>query len=243
MKYKRIVLKLSGEALSSKREKSVVDISSLSSISQEIKKLELLKVEIAIVVGGGNIWRGSEVLKEWDSKFNRITADYIGMIATTINALVLKDVFEKAGIEVVVLSAIDIPKICNSYTPALADEYLRKGVVVILAGGTGSPYFTTDTTAALRAVELNADVLLKATKVDGVYTKDPVKYPDAKKFSSLTFSEAIKRKLKIMDTTAFSLCMENNIKIIVFNLFKTGNIVKAAKGEKVGTEVAVRRQK
>lgn len=229
--YKRILLKLSGEAFLG-RLSSGIGEKALERIINEIKQIKKLKVELAVVVGGGNIWRGSQ---QKIKIVNRVTLDYMGMLATVMNSLALQDALEKVGIETRIQSAIEMSKITEPLNINHAVKHLRKGRVVIFAGGTGSPYFTTDTTAVLRAIEIGADVLLKGTQVDGVYTEDPRKNSRAKKYSRLTFLEAIRKHLKIMDTTAFSLCLDNNLKVIVFSLYKPNNIVNAVKGKKVGT--------
>ena len=231
--YKRILLKLSGEAFLGKSS-SGVDEKALARIVNEIKKVKKLKVELAIVVGGGNIWRGGQ---QKIKIINRVTLDYMGMLATIMNSLALRDALEKAGIETHIQSAIEVGEITEPLNINDAVKHLRKGRVIIFAGGTGNPYFTTDTTAVLRAIEIGADVLLKGTQVDGVYTEDPHKNLRAKKFSHLTFMSAIKKHLKIMDTTAFSLCLDSDLVIIVFNLYKSGNILNAIKGKKIGTLV------
>ncbi|PIV52932.1 MAG: UMP kinase [Elusimicrobia bacterium CG02_land_8_20_14_3_00_37_13] len=231
--YKRVLLKLSGEAFLGKSS-SGVDEKALAGIVNEIKKVKKLKVELAIVVGGGNIWRGGQ---QKIKIINRVTLDYMGMLATIMNSLALRDALEKVGIETHIQSAIEVGKITEPLNINSAVQHLRKGRIIIFAGGTGNPYFTTDTTAVLRAIEISADVLLKGTQVDGVYTEDPHKNLRAKKFSHLTFMSAIKKHLKIMDTTAFSLCLDSDLVIIVFNLYKSGNILNAIKGKKIGTLV------
>ena len=230
-KYKRVVLKISGEALSGNKN-SGIDNETIEKIAAEIKDVKQLGVELAIVIGGGNIWRGKETkIKAID----RVTSDYMGMLATVINAIALQDVIEKYNIVTRVQSAIEISKLCEPYIRRRALRHLEKDRIVIFAGGTGNPYFTTDTTAVLRAIELKADVLLKATQVDGVYSDDPKKNKNAKKYDSITFMEAIKKRLKIMDMSAFSLCMDNNLPVIVFNLHKPGNIVNSILGKHIGT--------
>ncbi|OIO74375.1 MAG: UMP kinase [Elusimicrobia bacterium CG1_02_37_114] len=231
--YKRVLLKLSGEAFLGKSS-SGVDEKALAGIVNEIKKVKKLKVELAIVVGGGNIWRGGQ---QKIKIINRVTLDYMGMLATIMNSLALRDALENVGIETHIQSAIEVGKITEPLNINSAVQHLRKGRIIIFAGGTGNPYFTTDTTAVLRAIEISADVLLKGTQVDGVYTEDPHKNLRAKKFSHLTFMSAIKKHLKIMDTTAFSLCLDSDLVIIVFNLYKSGNILNAIKGKKIGTLV------
>lgn len=231
MKYKRVLLKLSGEALSGSGETGI-NFTRICEIAEEIKPLYDKKVQIALVIGAGNIWRGA------GKDLDRVTADYMGMLATVINSLALCEVFRQKGISAQVQSAFEIPKLVRLYERDSVLDYLEKGHIVILAGGTGNPYFTTDTTAALRACEIRAEVLLKATQVDGVYDDDPRKKPTAKKYAKLSFDEAITKQLKIMDTTAFSLCKENSLPIIVFDFHKTGNLNKVLSGdESVGTLV------
>jgi uridylate kinase len=230
-KPKRILLKISGEAFRG-AERYGIDVDSLHNIAQEITQSLRRGIQMAIVVGGGNIWRGTS---DRAKGIDRVTADYMGMLATVINALALQDALEKMGVPTRVQSAIEISKLAEAYIRRRAIRHLEKGRVVIFAGGTGNPYFSTDTTAALRAVEIDADVLLKGTQVDGVYTDDPRKNPNATKFKDLTTMEAIRKRLRVMDTTAFSLCMENKLPVVVFNLYKSGNIRRAVAGEPVGT--------
>ena len=226
-------MKLSGEMLAGDKRFGIAP-EMLDKITNEVKQTAKLGVELGIVIGGGNIWRGAE---ERIKGLGRVTSDYMGMLGTVMNALALQNAFESAGVPAIVQSAIEVGKLCEPFSEKATIKYFQSGKVVIFAGGTGNPYFTTDTTAALRAVELKADILFKATKVDGVYTSDPMKNPAAKKYSEISFMEAIDKKLKIMDITAFSLCMENKVKIMVFNLKKWGNIARAVKGEKIGTVV------
>jgi uridylate kinase len=232
-KIKCVVLKISGEALAGGRQTGI-DPAAIKNIAGEIKAAKDTGVKLAVVVGGGNIWRGA---KSGIKEIDRVAADYMGMLATVINALALQSVLEKLGIDTRVQSAIEISKLCEPFIRRRAMRHLIKGRVLIFAGGTGNPYFTTDTTAALRAVELGADVLLKATRVDGVYDDDPLLNPRAKKYVTLTFMEAIRKRLRVMDTTAFSLCMDNDLPVIVFNLLKSGNTAGAIKGRKVGTVI------
>jgi len=233
MKYKRVLLKLSGEALMGKKEYGI-DLKVLQSIAQEIKEIHELPVELAIVIGGGNIYRGiSAAAKGVD----RATGDYMGMLATMLNALALQNVLENAGIYTRVLSALEMKELAEPYIRRRATRHLEKGRVVIFGGGTGNPYFTTDTAAALRAMEINAEVILKATKVDGVYTADPKIKKDAEFLPELTYLDVLKKRLKVMDSTAISLCMENSLPIIVFNMLHKGNIRKVIQGEKIGTIV------
>ena len=234
-KYKRVILKLSGEVLAGEK-KFGFDPEVIERIAKELKIAKSTGTEIGIVIGGGNIWRGSE---EKIKGLNRVNADYMGMLATVLNASILQSSLEKQGIETIVQSAIAVEKLCEPYRTHIADKYLKEGKIVIFAGGTGNPYFTTDTTAALRAAELNAECVLKATKVDGVYTDDPIKNPKAKKFTTLSFIDAIKKRLRIMDITAFSLCMENKIEVVVFNINTRGNIIKILQGKNIGTKIKV----
>jgi len=225
--YKRILLKLSGEALLGKK-KAGISSSALISISEEIKSVKEMGCEIAVVVGGGNIYRGSQRDK---NVIDSVTADYMGMLATVINGLALQNCLEKKGLDTRVLSAFEMREFCEPYIRRRAIRHLEKGRIVIFVGGTGNPYFTTDTAAALKAVEVKAEVILKATKVDGVYSADPLKSHDAKRYEKLSYMEILQNRLKIMDSTAISLCMENNIPIVVFNLFKKGNLKKIVCGK------------
>jgi uridylate kinase len=233
-KYKRVLLKLSGESLCGESSHGIKP-DALSSIVAEIKLAHEHGLQIGIVVGGGNIWRGEQDRGE---AIGRVTADYMGMLATLINALALQDALEQLGVGSRVQSAVEINKLCEPYIRRKAIRHLEKGRVVIFAGGTGNPYFTTDTAAALRAVEIEAEVVLKATKVDGVYDADPKKVKTAKKFEKLTFMDSIKQRLKVMDTTALTLCMENRMPVVVFDLAVKGNIARAVSGQKVGTLIA-----
>jgi uridylate kinase len=232
-KYKKLLLKLSGEALQGK-EKFGISLEILDSISQEIKEVLELDVQIAIVIGGGNIFRGVAAAA---AGMDRSTADYMGMLATVINALALQDALERKGVLTRVQTALEIKQVAESYIRRRAIRHLEKGRVVIFAGGTGNPFFTTDTAATLRALEIGAEVILKATKVDGVYDKDPIKYDDALKFEHLSYMDVLKKELKVMDATAISLCMQGDIPIIVFNFFDYGNVKKIVMGEDVGTIV------
>lgn len=233
VKYKRILLKLSGEVFGGKL-KFGIDPEVLSVLAKEIKGIRKLGVDIAVVAGGGNIFRGATGTT---CGIDRATGDYMGMLATVINSLALQDVLEREGIPSRVQTAIEMRSIAEPYIRRRAIRHMEKGRVVILAAGTGNPYFSTDTTAALRAAEVDADVILKATKVDGVYDKDPLLYRDAKKFKKLTHMDLIQKRLKIMDSTAASLCMDNRIPIMVLDLTKSGNIKKAVLGKEVGTLV------
>ncbi|PJZ69212.1 UMP kinase [Leptospira perolatii] len=232
--YKRILIKLSGEALAGEGEFGI-DTNKAHSLAEEIQEVHSLGVEIALVVGGGNIIRGTNLAK---AGIDRATADYMGMLATIQNALALQDACEKKGIYTRVQSAIEINSIAESYIRRRAVRHLEKKRIVIFAGGTGNPYFTTDTTASLRAVEVGCEVIFKATKVDGVYTADPKKEPTAKRYSRISFMESIKRRLKVMDSTALSLCMENNMSIIVFDIFKRGNLKDLVIGKNIGTLIS-----
>ncbi len=231
MKYKRILLKLSGEALAGDQSFGI-DGAMLTKVSQEISDLHNLGVEVAIVVGGGNIHRG---VAGATTGMDRSTSDYMGMMATVINCLALQDHLERKNIYTRVLSAIEMKEVAEPYIRRRAIRHLEKKRVVIFAAGTGNPYFTTDTTAALRANEINAEVIMKATKVDGVYDKDPMKSSDAVKFDELSYIDVLNKGLKVMDSTAISLCMDNNLDIIIFNMFESGNIQKVAEGETIGT--------
>jgi len=231
--YKRIVLKLGGEALQGKLGYGI-DPDQTAIIAGRIKEIYKLGLEIAIVIGGGNIFRGIAVSARG---IDRATADYMGMLATVINSMALQDALEKSGVFTRVQTAIKMEQLAEPYIRRRAIRHLEKGRVVIFAGGTGNPYFTTDTAAALRAVEIGADVILKATKVDGVYTSDPLKDNTARKFKSLKYIDVLKKGLKVMDATSISLCMDNNLPIIVFNLMKDGNLKKAVTGKPIGTIV------
>lgn len=231
--YKRILLKLSGEALVGDDEYGISP-EVIGSIAGEVADVRALGVEVAIVIGGGNIFRGVAASSKG---MDRASADYMGMLATVINALALQDALENKGVDTRVQSAIEMQEIAEPYIRRRATRHLEKGRVVIFAAGTGNPYFTTDTAAALRAMEVNADVIMKATKVDGIYDADPVEFPDAVKFDELTYIDVLKKSLKVMDSAAISLCMDNNLPIIVFNLKQKGNVVKVVKGEKIGSIV------
>lgn len=232
--YKRVLLKISGEALQGSSEFGI-NPEVVSSIAAQIKQVHNDGVEIAVVIGGGNIFRGMQAAA---SGMERSTADYMGMLATIMNALAVQDALERQDVATRVLSAITMRRLAEPYIRRRAVRHLEKGRVVIFAGGTGNPYFTTDTTAALRAVEMNAEVIMKATKVDGVYDKDPMKYPDAKRFKALSYIDILNKEIKVMDATAVTLCMENNVPIIVFDLQKEGNIRRVIFGEAIGTVVS-----
>jgi len=234
--YKRIVLKLSGEALQGKKSHGI-DHAVLISIARQIKEIRDLRVDVAVVLGAGNIFRGQENTGSRGLDMDRSVADYMGMLATVINSLALQDVLEKSGVPTRVMTAINMERIAEPYIRRRAIRHLEKGRVVIFAAGTGNPYFTTDTAAALRAMEINADAILKGTQVDGVYSADPLKVKGASKFSQLKYIEVLKKGLKVMDATAISLCMDNKLPIVVFNLNKEGNIKRVVLGEKIGTTV------
>ncbi len=229
--FKRILLKISGEVLAGENGMGI-DGNTVLRICQSVKEVVDNGAEVGIVVGGGNFWRGRT-----SENMERARADHIGMLATAMNALALCDQFEQLGADVRVQTAIEMRQVAEPYIRSKAIRHLEKGRIVIFGCGTGSPFFSTDTAAALRAVEINADVLFKATNVDGVYDKDPNKYDDAVKFDKITFKDALNRDLKIMDSTAFSLCKDNNMSILVFNLSPSENILKAAMGEDIGTLV------
>ena len=233
-KYKRIVLKLSGEALKDVTNGEPLDPAILKNLALSLKEIHSLGVQICLVVGGGNIFRG---LSGSQSGVDRTTGDYMGMRATVINGLALMNALEKEGVPVRVQTAIPMEKIAEPFILRRAVRHLEKGRIVILVAGTGNPYFSTDTTAALRASELGADAILKATKVDGIYDKDPAKFPDAVKFDKISYLDALEKRLAVMDSTAFSLCMDNRIPIIVFNMNKPGNIERVIEGQKIGTIV------
>ncbi len=234
--YKRIVLKLSGEALQGKNTHGI-DPEVLKTISLQIKEIRSLSVDVAVVLGAGNILRGQENTASLGLDLDRSVADYMGMLATVINGLSLQDALEKSGVPTRVMTAIEMQRIAEPYIRRRAIRHLEKGRVVIFVAGTGNPYFTTDTAAALRAMEINADAILKATKVDGVYAADPMKVKGARKFSQLKYIEVLKKGLKVMDATAISLCMDNKLPIVVFNLNRQGNIKRVVLGEKIGTVV------
>jgi uridylate kinase len=232
-KYKRILLKLSGEALMGDAGVGI-DPATLENIASEIKEVRALGVEIAVVIGGGNIFRG---LAASSRGMDRANADYMGMLATVMNSLALQDALERGDLPTRVLSAISMQELCEPYIRRRAMRHLEKGRVVIFAAGTGNPYFTTDTAAALRAMEIHAEVMLKATKVDGVYDKDPKKHPDAQRFTRLTYLDVLQRNLQVMDSTATSLCRDNQMDIVVFDLGVRGNIRRVVNGEPIGTLV------
>jgi len=232
--YKRVLLKLSGDAMRGGREFGI-DPERVARISGEIIEARGLGVELAVVIGGGNFLRGAQASK---AGIGRATADYMGMLATVMNALALQDRIERLGAETRVCSALKAEEVAEPYIRRKALSHLQKGRIVILAGGTGNPYFTTDTTAALRAMELECQVLMKATKVDGVYDGDPVENPRAKRYERLSYMEVLKSRLRVMDSTAVSLCMENRLPIVVFSIETEGNILRALRGETIGTVVS-----
>ncbi len=233
MQYKRILLKLSGEALMGE-QKFGIDTNVVVRYSREIKSLVDKGVEVAVVIGGGNIYRGIEAS---ETGIDRVQGDYMGMLATVINSMALQSGLEKQNVITRLLTALEIKQVAEPFIKRRAVRHLEKGRVVIFGAGTGNPYFTTDTAAALRATEIGADVILKGTRVDGIYDSDPEKNPGAVKFDNVTFNDAISKKLNVMDMTAFTLCQENSIPIIVFNMNQEGNLLKIASGEKVGTLV------
>lgn len=233
LKYKRVLLKISGEFLGGKQGVGI-DQSVLAMLAEEIKKVMRHKVQLGIVVGGGNIFRGGAATINGT---DRATGDYMGMLATVINSLAIQDALERGGVHCRVQSAIEMFAIAEPYIRRRAIRHMEKGRVVVFAGGTGNPFFTTDTTAALRATEIGAGVILKATKVDGIYSDDPFKVTDAKRYTKLDYMTILKKRLKVMDATAVSLCMDNNMPIIVLDISKKGNIEKALTGKTVGTIV------
>lgn len=234
MKFKRILLKLSGEALMGEQNYGI-DTNVAESVAKEIKAVHDLGVEVAIVVGGGNIFRG---VSKSAGNMDRAAADYIGMLATVMNAVVLQDALEQLNVFTRAMSAIDIPQLAEPFIRRRAVRHLEKMRVVIFAAGTGNPYFTTDSAAALRACEIRADVIFKATKVDGIYSADPMKNPEATRFETISYQEVLEKQLKVMDASAISLCMDNNLPIMVFNMKTPGNIIKAVSGDlSIGTLV------
>jgi uridylate kinase len=232
-KYKRVLLKLSGESLMGDKSFGL-DPAMLSAYAREIKTITDIGVEVALVIGGGNIYRG---MNEAETGIERAHGDYMGMLATVINGMAVQAALEKEGIYTRLQSAIKMEQIAEPYIRRRAMRHLEKHRVVIFGAGTGNPYFTTDTAGSLRAIEIKADVILKGTRVDGIYTADPEKVKDAQKYETITFAECITKNLKVMDMTAFTLCMENSLPIIVFDINKTGNLLKVIMGEKVGTLV------
>ncbi|UUV19103.1 UMP kinase [Fusobacteria bacterium ZRK30] len=232
-KYKRVLLKLSGEALMGEQEYGISS-HMINMFSKQIVELANLGIEVGVVIGGGNIFRG---LSGEEQGIDRVTGDHMGMLATVINALALQNTIEKLGVQTRVQTGLEIPKVAEPFIKRKAQRHLEKGRVVIFGAGTGNPYFTTDTAAALRAMEINADIVMKGTKVDGIFDKDPAKYADAKKYDTITYSDVIAQGLKVMDTAAISLCMDNDLPILVFDSLVDGNIKKAVFGEVIGTTV------
>jgi len=234
--FRRVLLKISGEALIGDQSFGI-DVKVARSVAEEIKQVHSLGVEVAVVVGGGNIFRGVSTSA---GNMDRSSADYIGMLATVMNAVVLQDALETIGVQTRVLSAIDIPQLAESFIRRRAIRHLEKGRIVIFAAGTGNPFFSTDSAAALRALEIKADVILKATKVDGVYSADPMKDSTATRFDCITYQEVLEKQLKVMDASAISLCMDNDLPIIVFNMRKSGNIARVVRSDSgIGTRVCL----
>jgi len=234
LKYKRVILKVTGEVLAG-AQKYGIDGKTVRAFAEEIKEVKEIGCEMALVIGGGNIVRGADLSEEG---MERAGADTMGMLATVINSLALQDALEKIGVSTRVMSAIEMRQVAEPYIRRRATRHLEKGRVVIFAGGTGNPYFTTDTAASLRAMEIGAEVILKATKVAGVYDADPLKYQGAKMYGRLTYIEVLNRELKVMDSTAISLCMDNHLPIVVFNIMEKGNIRRVVCGEEIGTLVS-----
>lgn len=237
MKYKRILLKLSGEALMGDQQFGI-DPQRLEQYAQEVKRVKDLGVELAIVIGGGNIYRGIQAER---TGIDRVQGDYMGMLATVINAMALQSILEKHGLYTRLMSGFKIEQVCEPFIRRRAVRHLEKGRIVIFGAGIGNPYFTTDSTASLRAIEIEADVVLKGTRVDGVYTADPEKDPTAKRYSNISFQEVFEKGLNVMDMTAITLCQENNLPIIVFDMNKDGNLHKLVTGEDVGTLITANR--
>ncbi len=233
--YRRVLLKISGEALMGEQTYGI-DVEVARTVARELKAAHELDVEVAVVVGGGNIFRG---VSKSAGDMDRSSADYIGMLATVMNAVVLQDALEKLDVHTRVMSAIDIPQLAEPFIRRRAVRHLEKHRIVIFAAGTGNPFFTTDSAAALRALEIKADVILKATKVDGVYSADPMLVPSATRYDCITYQEVLERQLKVMDASAISLCMDNNLPIVVFNMQEAGNIRRVVAGEDVGTKVCL----
>jgi uridylate kinase len=231
--YKRIILKLSGEVLKGAEE--VIDAKVADNIAREVAEIHGMGVQVAVVIGGGNIWRG---ITSANRGMDRSTADYMGMLATIINGMALQEALEKVGVNTRVQTAIEVKNVAEPFIRRRAVRHLEKGRVVIFVAGTGNPFFSTDTAAALRASELGAEILLKATKVDGIYDSDPRKNPNAKKYTQVKYTEALERRLQVMDSTAFALCMDNQVPIVVFDMFTPGNLRSVVLGEKIGTLVS-----
>ena len=234
LKYKRVILKVTGEVLAG-AQRYGIDGKMVQAFAEEIKEVKEMGCEMALVIGGGNIFRGVELS---ETGMDRASADTMGMLATVINSLALQDALEKVGVSTRVMSAIEMRQVAEPYIRRRATRHLEKGRVVIFAGGTGNPYFTTDTTASLRAMEIGAEVILKATKVKGVYDADPLKHQGAKMYGELTYIEVLNKELKVMDSTAISLCMDNHLPIVVFNIMEKGNIKRVVCGEGIGTLVS-----
>ena len=234
--YRRVILKLSGEALGGERDYGI-DFEVVRTVAKQVKQVHEMGVEVALVVGGGNIFRGQAAAERG---FDRTTGDYMGMLGTVINALAMQEGLEQIGMPARTMTAIQMPQVAEPYIRRRAVRHLEKGRVVILAGGSGNPYFTTDTTAALRAVEMEADVVMKATKVDGIYTADPLRDPSATKLARLDYMEVLNRGIEVMDNTALTLCMDNGVPIVVFDLLKEGNLERVIMGEEIGTLVGAR---
>ncbi len=234
LRYKRVLLKLSGEALAGP-EGYGIDTDKADELAATVKAVHDEGVEVAIVIGAGNLWRGAQGMERG---MERSTADHMGMIATVMNALALQDAIQRLGVVTRVQTALEMQSVAEPYIRLRATRHLEKGRVVIIGGGTGNPYFTTDTAGALRAMEIGAEVLIKATKVDGIYDADPMKNPDARRYKTLNVNDALEQRLKVMDATAFSLCMENELPIVVLNLWKPTDVVKLVNGEDVGTIVS-----
>jgi uridylate kinase len=235
IKYKRILLKIGGEALAGGEGKVGIDVHEAEDLAMRVKGVKALGVEVALVLGGGNLWRGKDGLAHG---MDRSVADHVGMLATVMNALALRDALERVGVETRVQTAITMQAIAEPFIRLRAIRHMEKGRVVIIGGGTGNPYFTTDTAAALRAMEVKADILIKATKVDGVYSEDPKKNPNAVRYDRLSYIEALNRRLGIMDSTAISLCMDNELPILVFDLWQAQSLERAVQGERIGTIIA-----
>ncbi len=233
LKYKRLLVKLSGEALMGQYDFGI-DPEIIKQLAIELDKLQQGGVEIGVVIGGGNIFRGAGLAS---AGLDRVAGDHMGMLATVMNAIALKDGLEKQGLKVSAMSGLSMPQVCDNYTQREARRRIGEGEIVIFAAGTGNPYFTTDTGASLRAIEIQADLLIKATKVDGIYDSDPVKHPEAKKYDHLTYDEAIDQRLAVMDITAMVLCNENDLDLAVCNLSETDALLKLARGENLGTRV------
>jgi uridylate kinase len=235
LRYKRVILKVTGEVLAGERRYGI-DREMVQAFADEIREVHLMGCQMALVIGGGNIFRGLEASEA--GGMERATADMMGMLATVINSLALQDALEKIGVSTRVMTAIEMRQVAEPYIRRRATRHLEKGRVVLLAGGTGNPYFTTDTAASLRAMEIGAEVILKATKVDGVYDADPFKFQGARRYGELTYIEVLNKELRVMDPTAISLCMENRLPIVVFNIMKKGNIKRVVCGEEIGTLVS-----